>query len=149
MHQLTPETALLYTEKNVYDALGDGIVLLEALTAISPYHFGSIPASINRNWGDRSQVYTNYTLLVKNLNEFFKVKHGFYSPSTSKIEINKKLSREKVFASLMGHEKRLVSMRAGLNSSRSQQFLSTFVNLQSLNDLMETMVGVAINCASS
>lgn len=120
-------------------------MLLEALTVISPYHFSQMAVSINRNTTDRYQAHNNYALIVNNLTEYFKIKHGFYTQGISTYQCNVIISREKVFHSLMAHEKRLVSMRSGLGSSRAHQSLS----LHSLKDIMETILGVSLNSEHS
>lgn len=149
LRHLSVDAALIYPEAKLYEAVGDGVVLLEALSVISPYHFSQVAVSINRNTSDRYQAYTNFTMLIRNLTEYFKIKHGFYSPGVSTYQCNVIISREKVFYQLMEHEKRLVSMRSGLSSSRAQQFLSSFMNLASINEIMEIILGVALNSANN
>lgn len=64
--------------RDVLKSLRNGVILTEALFALSPEHFRLANNILNQNDADEFQTYNNYAQLLKGLRRFYENRLGLH-----------------------------------------------------------------------
>ena len=145
---LTLDKVPLFEEGDIIESLQDGIIMMEALSAMEPSAFKS--HEIVYDDDDTYQAYKNYAITLSSLKAFYEQMHGLDDPNLSSKGRDAVLKSTKVFSSLVSLDNKLNTMKADIEQTSIRSInQAAFVNIESLMVIMELSLGVAVNCENT